>query len=185
MTIGGLTVDLNQPRKAVLSWPAGPADDMIADATVAAIMHAQTSAASIRVTSKPCRHGIRDAGEGGGGERAAKIVKEEVEPNVARMKVVERALRDMFEEVKADYDGGKFEVVCEKANPKVPDPEEEQEGEGGNETTPQPTDVTCYVTLNFQDDGCEIRVECEEERQGMMVQDCLRQVAGAMQPVKV
>ena len=39
---------------AVVEWDASPANDVIADAVVALLMHAQTSAASIRLFSKPC-----------------------------------------------------------------------------------------------------------------------------------
>lgn len=39
---------------AIVEWEASPASDVIADAVVALLMHAQSSAASIRLTSKPC-----------------------------------------------------------------------------------------------------------------------------------
>ena len=39
---------------AVVEWDASPANDVIADAVVALVMHAQTSAASIRLFSKSC-----------------------------------------------------------------------------------------------------------------------------------
>ena len=45
---------------AVVEWDASPANDVIADAVVALVMHAQTSAASIRLFSKPCRHGTNN-----------------------------------------------------------------------------------------------------------------------------
>ena len=45
---------------AVVEWEASPAGDVIADALIALLMHAQSSAASIRLTSKPCRHSRSD-----------------------------------------------------------------------------------------------------------------------------
>ncbi len=41
---------------AIVEWEASPEGDVIADAVVALLMHAQSSTASIRLTSKPCRH---------------------------------------------------------------------------------------------------------------------------------
>ena len=51
VTVGG-----GEKRRgvAVVEWDASPANDVIADAVVALVMHAQTSAASIRLFSKPC-----------------------------------------------------------------------------------------------------------------------------------
>ena len=96
------------------------------------------------------------------------------------MKAAERLLKEMFEDVKADYEKSTFEVVCEKVERKAVEGEDEDA-----EVDDELVDVTCLITMNFQEEGCEIRVECDEERQGKVVQDCLGQLVGAMQPVKV
>ncbi|GMH54843.1 hypothetical protein TrRE_jg6884 [Triparma retinervis] len=64
-------------RKVAVEWDASPVNDMLADAAVALVMHAQTSSATIRVTSKPCdgRHGGDGEGEGEG--KGAKRKKSE------------------------------------------------------------------------------------------------------------
>jgi Pre-mRNA 3'-end-processing endonuclease polyadenylation factor C-term/Beta-Casp domain/Zn-dependent metallo-hydrolase RNA specificity domain len=44
------------PCTAIVEWEANPQGDVLADAIVALILQAQSCAASIRLTSKPCRH---------------------------------------------------------------------------------------------------------------------------------
>ncbi|GMH93832.1 hypothetical protein TrVE_jg1883 [Triparma verrucosa] len=165
--------------KLILSWNASPVADMLADAAVALIMHSQTSAASIRITSKPCNHGIREGEEK---EDNKKKKKEELSPRSARLKIVNRLLLDQFSRVEADYDGGKFTVTCEKTTPPPPPPEGAEEDKMDVE---EKKTVECFVTVRFEEDGsgCSVRVECEEGEQGRLVQDSLKQLATAMQPI--
>jgi len=46
------------PRIATVEWGASPMCDILADSVVALLMHAQSTPASIRMTSKPCNHTI-------------------------------------------------------------------------------------------------------------------------------
>ena len=46
-----------------VEWDCSPVGDVIADSLVALIMHAQSSAASIRLTGRPCSHRQKKARE--------------------------------------------------------------------------------------------------------------------------
>ena len=93
-----------------------------------------------------------------------------------------RLLLDQFSRVEADYDGGKFTVTCEKTTPPPPPPEGAEEDKMDVE---EKKTVECFVTVRFEEDGsgCSVRVECEEGEQGRLVQDSLKQLATAMQPI--
>ena len=124
-----------------------------------------SSAASIRITSKPCFHGEDDAA-GGGGEPSAKNskVEEDESAKTTRMKIAHKLLLDQFSAVEADFDNGLFTIKCEQTR--------EQE------------EVVCMASLEFAEDGggVKINVECADEQQGALVRDCLLQLGRATAP---
>ena len=98
-----------------MEWEASPAGDMIADAVVALIMHAQSSAASIRLTSKPCRHSPpTEDGEA----PAAKKVKAEEDPTETRLRYLHKMLKEQYgDSVEAVYDAysASYEIKLDTA----------------------------------------------------------------------
>ena len=57
ITISFITIATGiTPGIATVEWNASPVNDILADSIIALLMHAQSSAASIRITSKPCNH---------------------------------------------------------------------------------------------------------------------------------
>jgi len=151
-----------------LAWAASPVNDMLADACVALIMHAQSSAASIRITSKPCFHEKEEEEEEeeeeGGGRKKSKV---EESPKEVRLRMAKKLLDDLFKDVEADMEKGIFTVKCEVNKEKE--------------------DVVCVVTLEFSEDnsGCRVSVDCADEQQGGLVKDCIMQLGKATAPFKV
>ena len=174
---------------ATLDWDAGPVGDLLADSAIALIMHAQSSAAGVRLASRPC------GGGGGGGGRPhdsdtgtdadadtgtdkKKRKKRENTPflegedltgltsNEIRLRVARKLLLDLYADVTADLSTGSFVINCEKVDGK---------------------DVVCEVNITFDEDGqgCKIRVQCEDETQGMGIRNCLRQMADATAPINI
>ena len=157
----GVSVSL-AGNTATVEWEASPQGDVVADAAVALLMHAQSSAASIRMTSKPCRH-PRDTGDDDGTE-AKKVKTEEgseATTTAERLRYLYHVLKDKFETVEAIYEGPSavFEV--------------------GGETP-------CTVQVLFEDDTggkAQVQVECADEKLATNVRDSLRTVAEALLPI--
>jgi len=94
---------------AVVEWKASPAGDVIADSVVALVMQAQSSAASIRLTSQPCRHPRDEDVEEGGGEdeEEAKKPRSAEDNSKQRLRFLYLTLKDQYENVEATYEGNK------------------------------------------------------------------------------
>jgi len=83
---------------ATIEWDASPVNDLLADAIVALLMHSQSSAASIRMTSKPCFHNNRtraadendddDAAKAYYSQPAAKKARDEGTPAIVKKEEV-------------------------------------------------------------------------------------------------
>jgi hypothetical protein len=168
-----VTVTLGKSKSvAVVEWEASPAGDVIADAVIALLMHAQSSAASIRLTSKPCRH-PRSTDDND--RRSSKKAKEE-DLIGSRLKLIADTLRDQFEEVEAVYEGntGSFEIKTDTPL------EAEAADEDGI--------VTCTLKVVFHDpsgQSAEISVECPDSKLASNVQECIKNLAAAAAPVKI
>ncbi|KAL7576975.1 hypothetical protein ACA910_006730 [Epithemia clementina (nom. ined.)] len=103
---------------AIVEWEATPEADVLADAVVGLIMHAQSSAASVRMTSQPCRHYRPDeqrskekSGEDDNTD-SAKRAKTRSATIEGRLKYIYRKLKEQFENVEAVYEGseGTYEI---------------------------------------------------------------------------
>jgi cleavage and polyadenylation specificity factor subunit 3 len=156
---------------AVVEWEASPANDVIADAVVALVMHAQSSTASIRLTSKPCRH-PRAAEE----EPPQQIPRSELTTTSSRLKLIADALKDQFENVQAIYEGNSalYEITTDC----------------GLDASVMAEDGTlvCNVRAEFEDDkgtNATITVECADTKLGNHVQECIRNLTAAAGPVQV
>jgi hypothetical protein len=170
-----VTVSLGKTRGvAVVEWEASPAGDVIADAVIALLMHAQSSAASIRLTSKPCRHSRAQDEDG---EPSAKKPREEDEGlTESRLRLICDTLRDQFEQVEAVYEGniGTFEITTDTGL------ESGVADENGV--------LTCTAKVIFDDSvggNAEITVECPDQKLASNVQECLRNLASTLVPLKV
>jgi hypothetical protein len=157
---------------ATVSWQASPVGDVIADSVVALLMHAQSSSASIRLTSKPCRH-PRDSSSID--EQTQKKNRSGDDVGVEeRLRFLYSTLKDQFQNVEATYEAycGKFEITTDSGL------EPDVLNEDGK--------LICVVTVSFDDksaNGAEISVECKDEKLAANVQSCLRNVVTATIPL--
>ena len=140
----------------------------VADSVVALIMHAQSSAASIRLTGRPCSH------------RRKKLREGDDQPSMEEhLRALHQTLSDQFLSVEATYEArkGTFEVKLD-AKGGVND-------EGGEESN---NEVVCTATVEFEDDldaTAKITVECEDEKLAGNVRECLQNVAAASAPISI
>ncbi|KAL7434792.1 hypothetical protein ACHAXH_005605 [Discostella pseudostelligera] len=166
-----------------VEWDCSSVGDVIADAVVALIMHAQTSAASIRLTGRPCSH-------------RRKKLREDEEMDEAELKkqtedylrASHQALKDQFLTVEATYEAnrGTFEIKIdastninkEKGGTVKSDEEEDDDGA-----------VVCLATVEFEnglvDGTAKITVESEDEKLASNVRVCLQNVASALAPIGI
>jgi hypothetical protein len=155
---------------AIVEWEASPAGDVIADAVIALLMHAQSSAASIRLTSKPCSHprpSDEDSVPSSKKSRAEGVAH-------SRLVLIKNTLKDQFEKVEAVYEGytGTFEIStdCGLESSAV-----DEDGE-----------LTCTAKVSFVDEtgsNAEIKVECADQKLALHVQECLKSFAATFAPV--
>lgn len=155
---------------AFIEWEASPANDVIADAIIALIMHAQSSAASIRLTSKPCRH-PRAAED----EPSNKISRDESTTTTSRLKLIADSIKDQFEKVETVYEGNSatYEITTDC----------------GHDTNAISEDGTlvCNVKVEFEDErgnNALITVECEDTKLANNIKDCIRNLTSAAGPVQ-
>lgn len=163
----------------IVEWLASPAGDMIADAVVALLMHAQSSAASIRLTSKPCRHSRSDDNAGtADGEPANKKAKEsEEDATETRLRLMHETLKKQFEAVEAVYEGktASFEIKLDTTL--------ESGVELGDDGV-----LICTAKVEFEDDlgvNAIITVECPDKKIATNVQGCLRNLATSLAPISI
>ena len=153
---------------ATVEWDCSAVGDVIADSVVALIMHAQSSAASIRLTSRPCNH------------RQKKIKEDEADSKVTTeeyLRAVHQALSDQFLSVEAMYEANKgtFEIKID-ANNNV-----KKEGEAAA-VDDNDGSLVCTAIVEFEE-GLEgtakVTVESEDEKLAANVRTCLTNVAAA------
>jgi Pre-mRNA 3'-end-processing endonuclease polyadenylation factor C-term len=164
-----------------VEWEASPSGDMIADAVVALIMHAQSSAASIRLTSKPCRHSGPIEDEESAEQPAQKKAKaagqdDDDGSTEKRLRFLHQTLLKQFESVETVYDAksATFEIKLDTAL------------ESGI-TMDEDGKLTCTAKVEFDDLGLNatITVECKDKKVATNVQDCLRNVCTSLAPIGV
>lgn len=163
---------------ATIEWKASPLGDMLADSVVALLMHAQSSTASIRLTSKPCFHG-----------RSIETMTDDEEPQNKKLKSSERSereerlfkmfhdmLRQQFSDVEVVFEARKatFDITTDAGL--------DSKALSGGET------LTCSVSIEFDDDaGVDgiIRVESVDKRLAKNIQSSLKTAAEAAAPLKI
>lgn len=163
---------------STVEWKASPLGDILADSVVALLMHAQSSTASIRLTSKPCFHGQSQEGDDSEYEPKSKKLKEgdrsEREQTLLRM--FHNTLREQFTDVDAAYEARKatFEINTDTGL--------ESKALGNGEV------LTCSVSIEFDDDeGVDgiIKVESVDSKLAANVRTALKNVAEAAAPLKL
>jgi len=147
---------------ATVEWDCSPVGDVIADSLVALIMHAQSSAASIRLTGRPCRHRSKKAREA---DTENQTTAEE------HLRAVHQALSDQFLSVEATYEAmkGTFEVKLDAS-----DGSDESDG------------LVCTTTVEFEnnlDGTAKVTVECDDEKLAANVRGCVQNVVAASAPI--
>lgn len=160
------------PGVAIVEWEASPAGDVIADAVIALLMHAQTSVASIRLTSKPCRH-PRPSDDSSTATSSNKKSRAE-DLTQSRLALIKDTLKDQFQTVEAVYEGntGTFEITTDS-------------GLESNAATENGT-LVCTAKVSFSDNTgsfAEIVVECVDQKLGSHVQTCLKGLASTLAPI--
>lgn len=160
---------------AIVEWEASPAGDVIADAMIALLMHAQSSAASIRLTSKPCRHPRpNDNSNDQVQEPTTKKSRSEESLVENRLRLIKDTLKEQFELVDVVYEGptATFEITLDTGL------ESNVMNEDGS--------LTCTAKVAFGDEEAsiaEITVECTDNKLASNVRDCLRNLAATLAPV--
>lgn len=141
-------------------------------------MHAQSSAAAIRLASKPCRHpraGDYDAS--GADEEPASKKSRPVDESLTenRLHLIKHTLKDQFDMVEAVFEGNTatYEIKIDTRLDSGVIKEDEL--------------LTCNVKVTFADEfggGADISVECEDRKLARNVQDCLKNLARTFTPLE-
>ena len=157
---------------ASVEWNASPVGDLLADAVIALLMHAQSSASSIRLTSKPCSHRMAESGidEEGPPSKRTKSV------NQSCLEGIHKMLSEQFEDVHATFteNSATFEIQTDTGLEIGP------LGEGEV--------LKCKVHVEIDDDcelNAKIKVECEDKKLAANIRDCVRSYSDAKAPIRL
>lgn len=163
-----------QPRVVIVEWQASPAGDVIADAVVALIMHAQSSAASIRYTSKPCHHprDLSSSPTNADETMQKKIKADDLVSN--RLRFIRSVLKEQFQNVEAVYDAfkGTYDIVTDT---------------GFEATSNVDGTLHCQVIVEFDDalaSTAKITVECQDNKIATNIQTTLQNAITAAAAVR-
>lgn len=172
MSDGKVIVHVEENKsKVIVEWEGSPQYDLIADAVVALIMHAQSSAASIRLTSKPCRHPRETVDDTAEKRQKTASGGDTVE---SRLRFIFHALRDRFSQVDVAYEGNKatYTIITDGAI----DPEARNE-EGK---------VQCDVTVEFVGkyaNDAKVTVVSADEELSASIKSSILGIARSMVPI--
>ncbi|EJK60589.1 hypothetical protein THAOC_19026 [Thalassiosira oceanica] len=163
---GQVKVVVGQTRGVVtVEWDCSAVGDVVADSVVALIMHAQSSAASVRLTAQACGHRRKRPREG----EDLRAKTEEY------LRTIHEALRMQYLSVEATYEArkGTFEIRIDADGDGV-----KREGGVGDDDS---RDLTCTAEVIFEDDfgTAKISVESEDEKLATNVRTCLANLAEA------
>jgi hypothetical protein len=170
MTSNQLNIVVGEKRGiATVEWSASPVTDLLADSVIALLMHAQSSAASIRLTSKPCRH-----------RSIKREIQDEDQPSKKTKSIhhsflegIKKMLSDQFESVQADI--GEKSAVFELQTEVLL-----------NSESGQQESMKCEVCVEFDDDSemnMKLKVKCDDKKIAANIRDCIRSFADASRPI--
>lgn len=135
-------------------------------------MHSQSSAASIRLSGRPCNHKRKKQREGAENEDPQKAIED-------HLRIMLQSLRDNFISVEATYEAKKatFEITIDaNTGNNVGADGEENQG------------LVCTAIVAFENDlndVAKITVESEDEKLATNVRDCLQNIAIASAPFAI
>ena len=163
---GQVKVVAGQTRGVVtVEWDCSAVGDVVADSVVALIMHAQSSAASVRLTAQACGHRRKRPREG----EDLRAKTEEY------LRSIHEALRMQYLSVEATYEArkGTFEIRVDADGDGV-----KREGVDGDDDSRA---LTCTAEVSFEDDfgTAKVSVESEDEKLATNVRTCLANLAEA------
>jgi len=155
---------------ATVEWNASPVSDLVADSVIALLMHAQSSAASIRLTSKPCSH-----------RSIKREFQDDDQPNNKKIKsvyqsfveTVHKILSDQFETVQVtlDENSAMFQLQTELVL---------------NSETGLQESMKCEVYLQFIGDiemNIKLKIKCDDKKIAANIRDCIRSLSDASRPI--
>lgn len=156
---------------ATVEWFACPVGDIVADSVIALLMHAQSSVASIHLTSKPCVH-RRSSSDA---DRSTSSKRPRID---SMLRLFHDTLLHQFEQssIEASYEARKatFEIKTDASLDNAALLESDQ--------------LQCRVDVHFEDGddfNATIVVECSDSKFARNIQQCLRGVAEAAGPVRL
>ena len=136
-------------------------------------MHAASSAASIRLTSKPCRH-PRDSDVETEQLSKKQRATDSEDIVTSRLRFMHSILKEQFERVEAVYEGNKatFEIQTD----------------AGLESNALDDDgvLRCSVHVEFFDElgkDAKVSVESKDEKLASNIRDCLQSAVAAANPI--
>lgn len=134
-------------------------------------MHAQSSTASIRLSSRPCNHRSKKQRDQGDTTDPKSTIEE-------NLRAMHQSLKDNFLSVEATYEAKRatFEITIDASNGEEVGDEEKNQG------------LLCTASVIFEnslDDIAKITVECEDEKLATNVRDCLQNIAIASAPFAI
>jgi hypothetical protein len=182
---------------ATVEWNASPLNDVVADAIVALLMHTQSSASSIRATSRPCAHNPRRRRKRNDSKSSESLDK--VDDDLAQdnseekklknqksslLRLCHQALLESYSNVDAVFEPSiaTFEI---RLNDQCPSSTKAS----GDETLAAdgPT-ASCTVTVSFKSENsldAKVSVECSDTKLATIIQDCIRNIALASAPISL
>ena len=185
------------PGIATIEWKASPVNDIMADSVIALLMHAQSSAASIRITSKPCNHGTNGSGRrsrgdddndnDNKGEDNDDNENDTTTNKKPKTKInVESMLRMFHSTLLEQFDHDKLEATYEayKATFEI-----KTDAGLNSGSLAEGEELTCTVIVEMEIDTggndvqAKVSVQCEDAKFGKNIQECLKGVADAAAPV--
>jgi len=162
---------------ATVEWEASPAGDVIADSVVALLMHAQSSVASIRLTSKPCRHPREaDLLPSEQAEKKQRSSDEDADDMTSHLRFLHAVLKEQYENVEGVYERNKatFEIQTDAGL--------------GTDTMDEDGILRCSVQIEFLDTAgtsAKVTVESKDKKLAQNIQDCLHNAVASTNAVKL
>jgi len=164
---------------ATVEWDASPIGDILADSVVALLMHAQSSPASIRLTSQPCNHDQpnTESDDLPPSKRPKENTeKDKTDLRKSRLELVHSMLSDQYDGVELEMNEtatvGKFIIKTDaglESSTSI--------SEGGH--------LECTVTIEFEKlDYGKVSVECEDGKLASNIRDCIKNLTAASVPLK-
>jgi len=180
-------------RTAIVEWDANPVCDMLSDAVIALIMHAQGSAASIRLTGSPCCGKKKVKKEDGIGSDLPNKKTRSDDGNrpsddsdiiLNRFESVHTFLNEQFDNVKMELDFSESLSAIFYVYGDLPSDAPTDEGKNSSLSLP----VTCTVKLEFENKlgiNAKLNVSGESEKIVSNIRSSLKHFVDGAGPITI